>query len=178
MAVVAGQLEIADDMLRRAKLRFARHFRSGRLRLHRGSLTELPLDDTTCDAVITVNTVNTVYFVADIRAACAELARVLRPGGRVVVGIGNPDVMRQAPFTRYGFMLRPVDEIAVALSDSGLAVEHRSVPDKPIPRRDRREAPGLSAQRSLSKHFSSTRLLMRQPSAVRTNSSTYQIPTK
>lgn len=30
----------------------------------------------------------------------------------------------------------------------------------------------------LSKHFSSTRLLIRQPSAVRTNSSTYQIPTK
>ncbi|UUO00715.1 hypothetical protein M4D79_17970 [Mycolicibacterium novocastrense] len=42
--------------------------------------------------------------------------------------------MRQAPFTRYGFTLRPVDEIAAALSDAGLAVEHRSVPDKPIPR--------------------------------------------
>lgn len=124
-------VEIADGMLRRARLGFARDVRSGRLRLHRGSLTDLPLDDATCDAVITVNT---VYFVADLPAACAELARVVRPGGRVVVGVGDPDVMAQAPFTRHGFTLRPVGEIASALSEAGLEVDHRSMPDKPIPR--------------------------------------------
>ncbi|HZN81176.1 MAG TPA: methyltransferase domain-containing protein, partial [Mycobacterium sp.] len=91
--VVHG-IEIADDMLRRAKSKFGR---DGRLRLARGSLTEVPLDDGSVDALITVNT---VYFISELDAACAELARVLRPGGRAVIGIGDPDVMARLPFTK------------------------------------------------------------------------------
>jgi len=55
--VVYG-IEIAEDMLRRAKSKFAG---DGRLRLSRGSLTELPLEDGSVDALITVNT---VYFIS------------------------------------------------------------------------------------------------------------------
>lgn len=120
-------IEIADDMLRRAKSKFA----DDRLRLSRGSLTELPLDDGSVDALITVNT---VYFLTDLDAACRELARVLRPGGRAVIGIGDPDVMARLPFTKHGFTIRPVSEIAAALQDSGLHVEQRRIEDKPIPR--------------------------------------------
>src|SRR5690242_10855491 len=58
--VVHG-VEIADDMLRRAESQFSGDVRSGRLRVSRGSLTELPLDDGAVDALITVNT---VYFVS------------------------------------------------------------------------------------------------------------------
>jgi Methyltransferase domain len=57
--VVHG-VEIADDMLARARSRFAGDVETGRLRLARGSLTALPLDDASLDAAITVNT---VYFV-------------------------------------------------------------------------------------------------------------------
>ena len=124
-------VEIADDMLRRARSRFRAELRSGRLQLHRGSMTALPFDDASLDVVITLNT---VYFVADLGAAAAELARVIRPRGRVVVGIGDPDTMRQAPFTKYGFTLRPVDDIAGALTTAGMAVDHRTMDDKPIPR--------------------------------------------
>jgi arsenite methyltransferase len=125
--VVHG-IEIADDMLCRAKSRFGR---DGRLRLSRGSLTELPLEDGSVDALITVNT---VYFIPELDAACRELARVLRPGGRAVIGIGDPDVMAQLPFTKHGFTIRPVGEIAAALENSGLQVEQRRIEDKPIPR--------------------------------------------
>ncbi|SEH86407.1 Methyltransferase domain-containing protein [Mycolicibacterium rutilum] len=124
-------VEIADTMLRRARRRFARDIAAGRLVVHRGSLTSLPFGDAELDAVATVNT---VYFVADLEAACAELARVVRPGGRVVIGIGDPDVMRHAPFTDHGFTLRPVDEIRAALAGTGLTVEHRPLDDTPIPR--------------------------------------------
>ena len=125
--VVHG-IEIADDMLSRAKAKFGS---DRRLRLARGSLTDLPLDDGSLDALITVNT---VYFVSDLDAACAELARVLRPGGRAVIGIGDPAVMAKLPFTRHGFAIRPVGEIAAALQNSGLQVEQRRIEDKPIPR--------------------------------------------
>jgi arsenite methyltransferase len=128
--VVHG-IEIADDMLRRARSRFDRDVGSGRLRLSRGSLTELPLDDNSVDALITVNT---VYFITELDAACAELARVLRPGGRAVIGIGDPDVMARLPFTPHGFTIRPVGEIAAALQNSGLQVEQRRIDEKPMPR--------------------------------------------
>ncbi|HEX2212216.1 MAG TPA: methyltransferase domain-containing protein [Mycobacterium sp.] len=124
-------VEVADTMLRRARRGFAADIAAGRLRLHRGSLTALPFDDASLDVAVTVNT---LYFVSDLEAACAELARVIRPGGRVVIGIGDPDVMRHAPFTAYGFTLRPVDEIRAVLAGTGLTVEHRPMDDHPIPR--------------------------------------------
>jgi arsenite methyltransferase len=127
--VVHG-IEIADDMLRRARSRYGRDVRSGRLRLSSGSLTELGLDDNSVDALITVNT---VYFISELDAACTELARVLRPGGRAVIGIGDPDVMARLPFTPHGFTIRPIGEIAAALQNSGLQVEQRRLDNKPIP---------------------------------------------
>jgi arsenite methyltransferase len=128
--VVHG-IEIADDMLRRARSRFGRDVASGRLRLSSGSLTELPLGDNSVDALITLNT---VYFITELDAACAELARVLRPGGRAVIGIGDPDVMARLPFTPHGFTIRPSGEIAAALQNSGLQVEQRRIDEKPMPR--------------------------------------------
>jgi arsenite methyltransferase len=128
--VVHG-IEIADDMLRRAGSRYGRDVGSGRLRLSSGSLTELPMDDNSVNALITVNT---VYFISELDAACAEVARVLRPGGRAVIGIGDPDVMARLPFTPHGFTIRPVGEIGAALENSGLQVEQHRMDDKPMPR--------------------------------------------
>jgi ubiquinone/menaquinone biosynthesis C-methylase UbiE len=124
-------VEISEDMLRRARSRFAAHVEAGRLRLTDGSLTAMPLDDNSVDAAITVNT---IYFVPDLDAICAELARVLRPGGRVVVGIGDPEAMARLPFTSYGFTLRPVPDVITTLQKSGLdLVEQRRLDDVAIP---------------------------------------------
>ncbi|WP_158887676.1 methyltransferase domain-containing protein [Amycolatopsis anabasis] len=109
-------VEVSETMFARATHRFAR---ADRLRLHRGSITDLPLDDASVDALITCNT---VYFVADLDRACAELARILRPGGRAVVGIGDPAEMAKMPFTEHGFRLRPVAEVIAALESAGLVL--------------------------------------------------------
>ncbi|AVH21462.1 class I SAM-dependent methyltransferase [Nocardia cyriacigeorgica] len=127
--VVHG-VEISTDMLDRAESGFACDIAAGRLRLTEGSLTALPLDTDSLDAAITCNT---IYFVDDRPAACAELARVIRPGGRLVIGIGDPDAMRKMPFTGYGFTLRPVAEVIDTLSAAGCTVEHRRIPNPPIP---------------------------------------------
>lgn len=128
--VVHG-IEISREMLDRARARNIRHRAAGQLRLSEGSLTALPLPDHTLDAAITVNT---IYFVADLDKACAELARVVRPGGRLVVGIGDPDAMARLPFTAHGFTLRPVDDVIATLRRSGFELtEHKRLDDIPIP---------------------------------------------
>ncbi|UGT52657.1 methyltransferase domain-containing protein [Nocardia asteroides] len=127
--VVHG-VEPSPDMRSRARSVFAHDLASGRLVLDDGSLTALPFEDAALDAAITVNT---IYFLDDLPAACAELARVLKPGGAVVVGIGDPAAMAKMPFTPYGFTLRPVDDVVAALTAAGLTVTQRSLPNPPIP---------------------------------------------
>ncbi|MGK8521364.1 class I SAM-dependent methyltransferase [Nocardia asteroides] len=127
--VVHG-VEISADMLARARSGHAGDIRSGRLKLTEASLTALPLPDNEFDAAITVNT---LYFVPDLTAACTELTRVVRPGGRLVIGIADPDVAAKVPFTAYGFTLRPVPEVIAALEQAGCDVEHRRLAHKPIP---------------------------------------------
>jgi len=52
-----------------------------------GDLTSLPLDDASVDAALCALA---LVHVADVRQAIAELARVVRPGGRIVVTDVHP----------------------------------------------------------------------------------------
>ncbi|WP_410672983.1 class I SAM-dependent methyltransferase [Amycolatopsis sp. cmx-4-68] len=118
-ATVHG-VDISATMLDRARGTFGAEVAAGRLRLHEGSMTALPLDDGAVDAIVSTNT---IYFVDDLGAAFAEVARVLAPGGRFVLGIGDPELMsRSKMLTDNGFRLRPVGELKTALSTAGLPV--------------------------------------------------------
>jgi arsenite methyltransferase len=121
--VVYG-IDISRDMLNRARSRYAAEVGAGRLKLVEGSLTELPVGDGSLDAAITVNT---LYFVPELGRACAELFRVLRPGGLLVVGIGDPDMMGRLPFSGY-VTLRSVADVAAAIRNAGFElVEQRQL---------------------------------------------------
>ena len=56
------------------------------LRLIRGDICDLPLPGNTYDSIYSMTAVE---FVPDLAAAHAELMRVLRPGGRLLVGTVN-----------------------------------------------------------------------------------------
>ena len=107
-------------MLAVANRRFSREVTAGRLHLHAGSLTDLPLADGSLDAAITVNT---IYFLPELDTAFSELARCLKPSGRAVVGIADPVMMRKLAFTQHGFHIRPVADVVAALSRAGLALQ-------------------------------------------------------
>ena len=127
-AVVHG-VEMSETMLTEAKRRFADHIASGRLRLYSGRMESLPLEDSALDAIISTNT---IYFIPDLAPALREIVRVLRPGGRLVLGVGDPDQMSKMPFTRHGFRLRPIDELVPVIREAGFAqIEDRRVGDGP-----------------------------------------------
>lgn len=113
-------VDISATMLARAGRAFRRERAGGQLHLHEGSITALPLGDRSVDAAITINT---IYFVADLDQAFAEVARVLRPEGRVVVGLAHPAAMARTPIVQHGFRVRPVAEVIEALTRAGLAVD-------------------------------------------------------
>jgi arsenite methyltransferase len=124
-------VDISPAMVESARRRFVDELEQGRLRLESGSLTEMPLPDAAVDGAITVNT---VYFVDDLGAALGEVARVLRPRGRLVIGIGDPEAMGRMRFTAHGFRLRSITEFEDAIAGSGLTLaDHRRVGDASVP---------------------------------------------
>jgi arsenite methyltransferase len=111
-------VDLSTTMLRAAEVRFRAECAKGRLLLHHGTIAALPLADGSVDGLITVNT---VYFIEDLGVAFGELARVVAPGGRAVVGLGDPDAMSRMPVTAHGFRLRPVEELLEVLRGAGFA---------------------------------------------------------
>jgi ubiquinone/menaquinone biosynthesis C-methylase UbiE len=115
-------VDVSDTMVAQARRRFAAELAAGSLTVQQGSITDLAQPDASLDGVITVNT---VYFVADLRAAFSEIARVLRPNRRLAVGLGDPDHMASLPFTAFEFRVRPLAEVVAAVSEAGLTVVDR-----------------------------------------------------
>ncbi|MGK5684415.1 class I SAM-dependent methyltransferase [Actinoplanes sp. URMC 104] len=72
-----------------------------------GSATGIPLPDRSCDLVLLFLV---LHHVRDHAAAAAEIARVLRPGGRVLVRSLFPDRMPELPWYSYFPGARLIDE--------------------------------------------------------------------
>ena len=120
-------VDVSPTMLSSASRRFRPEIANGRLILHSGSMTQLPLSDGSITAAITNNT---IYFIADLERAFSELTRILSRSGRLVVGIGDPEWMAKMPTTPYGFTIRPTAEVVELAQSAGLAIqEHLRVGD-------------------------------------------------
>lgn len=109
----------SEAMLDRARLRFARELRDGRLRLHVASVEALPIPDGAVDKACSVNA---LYFWPDLPGAVAELTRVLGPGGALLLCFQTPDAVRRWPGSRHGFQAYSGREVAAAMTGAGLAL--------------------------------------------------------
>lgn len=90
--------------------------------LRLGQLETLPIEDSGCDAALLVLALT---YVADVAPVLAQVARVLKPGGRVVIvdllRHDRDDFRRQLGQVRAGF---EPDEIESLLATAGLACDH------------------------------------------------------
>lgn len=80
-ATVIG-VDVSEQMRHMARRRNADLVRSGRLALPHSDGVALPVGDASVDAVLSVHN---IYFWSDPEHTLAEIARVLRPGGRVLI---------------------------------------------------------------------------------------------
>jgi arsenite methyltransferase len=118
-------VEPSTDMIARAGRTRATAVAEGRLELREATLGALPFADQALQGWLTVNT---IYFVDDLATAATELTRVLRPGGRGVVGMADPEWMaKDFPFVEHGFRVRSVADVVGVLTDAGLSVDHREL---------------------------------------------------
>ena len=110
--------DISDALIARARDRFARDVRRGRLHLLRASAESLPLPPETVTRAVSVNS---LYFWPDPAAAMAELARVTKPGGRLAIVFEPAAELRKWPGHRFGFRLFEVAEVKALMEAAGFA---------------------------------------------------------
>jgi len=113
-------VDVSKTVIDRAARTHRREVANERLSLHLASMTQLPLEDEALDGALSVNT---IYFIEELDRALAELGRVTKPAGRIVIGLGDPDAMAREPVTRHGFQLRPVAEVLTLAGDVGLTFD-------------------------------------------------------
>jgi hypothetical protein len=61
-------------------------------------------------------------YLPDPTACLREIARILRPTGRAVLGVGDPDFMATLPFTKERVQLRPLPEVLEIVRAAGFDV--------------------------------------------------------
>jgi arsenite methyltransferase len=114
-ASVTG-LDRSGDVVAWAKRHFARAIAEGRATFHQGQIESLPFGLAAFDKVCTVNT---IYFWTSLDAGFAEIYRVLKPGGSVVVGFLPKERMDRMGMPEDIFTTRAPQDVIGALTKAG-----------------------------------------------------------
>jgi SAM-dependent methyltransferase len=112
---IAG-VDFSPEMVAVCTKRFASLIAAGRVELRCANAEALPYGTGDFTKACTVNT---VYFWPDPAVSMREFWRVLRVGGKLVVGFIPRTTLRKFPFTRYGFTHYDPDQIRRLLEDAG-----------------------------------------------------------
>lgn len=103
--------DVSEAMVGRARRRFR-----GRVEIARASIEALPFGDGAFDKAASVNN---IYFWPDPGAGMRELARVVRPGGRLAIAFEPPEELARWPGHRHGFRLVSLDEATALMEEAG-----------------------------------------------------------
>jgi ubiquinone/menaquinone biosynthesis C-methylase UbiE len=93
-------IDISDSMIAIAKEQCADAMAESKLHLQTGSVLQLPFGDSSCDVVICSGLVE---YLSDDEGWVAEVKRVLKPGGILVLNVTNSQAIRRwtlGPVTR------------------------------------------------------------------------------
>ena len=102
--------------------------RKGRVRIEKASSDKLPFANESFDAALAMHT---LYFWQPAEPHLAEIARVLKRGGRFVLGFRPAEdkaVTRQFPESVYTF--RSTDQVEALLMSAGFSITNCQCRDK------------------------------------------------
>ncbi|HEY0085050.1 MAG TPA: class I SAM-dependent methyltransferase [Allosphingosinicella sp.] len=104
-AIVSG-VDVSEAMVKRAH----------GLDVHLASAGALPFGAAEFHKAASLNS---LYFWPDPRASLAELARVVKPGGKLLLAFEPPEELRKWPGHRHGLCLFEVEEVRALMQAVG-----------------------------------------------------------
>jgi ubiquinone/menaquinone biosynthesis C-methylase UbiE len=109
-------VEISETMISEAASRNASAIAQGQVILHNASSSSLPFGDGSFDKVLALNT---LYFWSNPLTDLGEIRRVLRAGGRLVIGAIAPASAAKREVFQHGFRLYEQNELIGLLNRAG-----------------------------------------------------------
>ncbi len=113
-------VDYSDLMIVEAHKMIKGFIEEGRASLHHSEIKNLPFPDETCDKILGVNV---IYFWDKPEVELKELGRVLRPDGRIVLGMRSLETMKQLSVTKYNFNLYSKENISTFVEKAGLTLK-------------------------------------------------------
>lgn len=122
-------IDFSKTMLKKAGKVNKHHIGNGRVRLHKGECGSLPFDDESFDKVCTSNT---LYFWKEPEKYLGEMHRVIKPGGKIVIGFRDGKQLGRMKVREEIFIMYSRDEVVGLLASVGFSgvkvVEREGVP--------------------------------------------------
>jgi ubiquinone/menaquinone biosynthesis C-methylase UbiE len=118
-------IDFSQEMVAQAKQKFKQEIDSGKVSIEFGDVKQLPFAENIFDKICTVNT---IYFWDEPLTRLQEIKRVLKSGGKLVVGIRSADRMKQLPVAQYNFRLYDPSAVRDILVEAGfmnISIEQR-----------------------------------------------------
>ncbi|MFT5156532.1 MAG: ubiquinone/menaquinone biosynthesis C-methylase UbiE [Bacteroidia bacterium] len=120
-------LDFSPEMVEEAKRNMQNFEHRNSIRFVCGDMNSMPFIDASFDCVFTVNT---IYFWEESKAQLAEIKRVLKPEGRLVIAGRPKHIMDEMAFADFGFEKYTSEKLHALLTENDfLNVEVQEIPE-------------------------------------------------
>lgn len=109
-------LDFSPIMVEEAKKLNQDLIKAGKVDFIQASVEQLPLQDQSYDCITTTNT---IYFWPQPEQNIMELHRVLKPGGKVLIGYRAKSFMDKLELTQFGFTKYTQNDVEALLAKTG-----------------------------------------------------------
>lgn len=106
-------IDFSKTMVEMAKKKNRTHINNGKVKIHSGDFDEMPFDDNCFDKIFTVNT---IYFWKNPNATIFKIYKMLKSGGKIVIGFHDKSEMENMPLNRDVFQYFSTDDLTALLS--------------------------------------------------------------
>lgn len=106
-------IDFSKSMLSIAGKKNKKAIKEGKVKLTLGDFDKTPFDESSFDKIFTVHT---IYFWKNPEATISKMYRLLKPGGKVVIGFKDKSVMEKMPLNKDVFQYYSTDDVVNLLS--------------------------------------------------------------
>lgn len=109
-------IELSDTMVSIAMKKNRCHIENGRAKIQQGRFEEMSYSDNFFDKICTANT---IYFWANPVKTAEKILRILKPGGKLIIGFGDKEQLKKKALSEDVFSLYSGSEVKELLGESG-----------------------------------------------------------